>query len=179
MMEATMMTTVRAAFSALVLLGFWIAMDSIADDKAGVDARAAFARLKTLEGQWKVASDGNHDGAKIIYKVTAAGSALMETSFPGTDHEMITMYHLDGDDLRMTHYCAAGNQPRLKLDREASKPDLYSFVFDGGTNLNPAKDMHIHSLRIKFLDGGKVEADWEGYMDGKACHATKFALSRP
>ena len=173
-----MMTTVRVACSAIGLLGFWIAMDTIAADKAGVDAKAAFARLKTLEGEWKVTGDGSHHDAKIIYKVTGAGSALMETQFPGTAHEMISMYHLDGDDLKMTHYCAAGNQPRLKLDREGSKPDAYSFVFDGGSNLDPAKDMHIHSLRITFLEGGKVETDWGCFMDGKACMATKLPISR-
>ncbi len=173
-----MKTTIRAACSALGLLGFWIAMDSIAADKAGVDAKTAFARLKTLEGDWKVAGGGAHPDGKVIYKVTAAGSALMEDQFPGTDHAMVSMYHLDGDDLRMTHYCAAGNQPRLKLDREGSTTDVYSFVFDGGTNLNPAKDMHIHSLKITFLDSGKVESDWGCFMDGKACKATKLAMTR-
>ena len=59
-----------------------------------------------------------HKGEEsVVYKLTGAGSALVETQFPGTGHEMVSVYHLDGDDLRMTHYCAAGNQPRVKLDR--------------------------------------------------------------
>ncbi len=89
----------------------------------GVEAKAAFDRLKTLAGEWNVAASGEHHDSKVIYKVTAAGSALMETDSAGSKHEMVTMYHLDGKDLLMTHYCAAGNQPRLKLDLKASKPD--------------------------------------------------------
>ena len=114
-----------------------------------------------------------------MYKVTAAGSAVMETFFPGSDHEMVSMYHVDGDDLRVAHYCAAKNQPRMKLDREASKPDHFVFVFDGGTGFDPAKDLHIHSGEIKFLEGGKVEATWDANVKGKKAMSSKFSMSRP
>ena len=87
----------------------------------------------------------------VVYKLTGGGSAgIVETQFPGSDHEMVSVYHLDGDDLRMTHYCVAGNQPHVKLDRANSKPDQLIFVFDGGTNLDPHKDMHIHGVKIRF-----------------------------
>ena len=74
---------------------------------------------------------------------------------------MVSVYHLDGDDLRMTHYCAVGNQPRVKLDRVHSTPDHLIFVFDGGTNLDPQKDMHIHGVKITFHKDGKVDSAWE------------------
>ena len=48
------------------------------------------------------------------YAVTAAGSAVVETVFPGTEHEMVTVYHADGSDLVLTHYCMEGNQPRMR-----------------------------------------------------------------
>jgi hypothetical protein len=102
----------------------------------------------------------------------------METHCPGVKQEMVTMYHLDGKNLLMTHYCAAGNQPRMKLDLKNSKPDYYSFVFDGGTNLDPAKDMHIHAFRIKFLEGDKIETEWESFIDGKKADLIEFQLSR-
>ena len=61
---------------------------------------------------------------------------------PGTDHEMVSVYHADGKDVVMTHYCAFGNQPKMKLD-PASKDNELKFVFAGGTNLDPAKDTHM------------------------------------
>ena len=137
--------------------------------KAGVDAKAAFARLKTLKGTWKsqIKSDdqspehkelAKHDAMEppVVYKLTGAGSAVVETQFPGTGHEMVSVYHLDGDDLRMTHYCAAGNQPRVKLDRAHSTPDQLIFVFDGGTNLDPEKD-HAHPRPHDYVSQG-----WQG-----------------
>ena len=51
-----------------------------------------------------------------VIKVTAGGSAVHETLFPGSAHEMVSVYHLDGADLVMTHFCALGNQPRMKAD---------------------------------------------------------------
>jgi hypothetical protein len=176
-----MTNSARLAIAMLVSLGTWVTSVSHAEDEAGVDAKTAFARIKKLEGEWKVSGADEHHGkdTKVIYKVTAAGSAVMETHFPGSGHEMVTMYHLDGKDLKVTHYCAAGNQPRLKLDLKGSKPDFYSFVFDGGTNLDPDKDMHIHGFKITFLEGGKVESEWDAFMDGKKAQSSKFSMSKP
>src|SRR5690242_6096011 len=105
--------SVRAAWAAVGLVGAWLAVSAHAGDEAGVQAKAAFGRLKSLAGEWKCeAREGGHvpgKAATILYRVTANGSTVMETLFPGTDHEMVSMYHLDGDDLKMTHYCAIGN----------------------------------------------------------------------
>jgi len=156
--------------------------------KGGVDAKAAFARVKTLAGTWTSQLDGaaqkkehrdEHPAeATVTYRLTGAGSALVETQFPGTDHEMVSVYHLDGEDLRMTHYCAAGNQPRVKLDRARSRPDHLIFVFDGGSNLDPKKDMHIHGLEITFHKDGRVTSAWEGYTGGKTAGITPFVMTR-
>ena len=154
-----------------------------ADAKGGVDAKAAFKRIKAMVGTWKGQTSGEHQEehkgeSTVTYKLTGGGSALVETLLPGEAHEMVSVYHLDGDDLRMTHYCAAGNQPRVKLDRSKSTPDHLIFVFDGGTNLDPTKDMHIHGVEFTFQKDGKVESAWEGYQGGKSAGFTKFTLSR-
>lgn len=159
--------------------------------KDGVDAKAAFARLKTLAGTWtshtasaqgaaqkKEHSDAHAAESTVTYRLTGAGSALVETQFPGTGHEMVSVYHLDGDDLRMTHYCALGNQPRVKLDRVHSRPDHLIFVFDGGSNLNPKKDMHIHGLEVTFHQDGRVTSAWEGYRGDKKAGTTSFVMTR-
>ena len=165
--------------------------DDKPDAKTGVDAKAAFARLKTLVGTWKCQSTHEDQAGRskehedhaqadtaVTYKLTGAGSALVETQFPGAPHEMVSVYHLDGDDLRMTHYCALQNQPHVKLDRASSTRDHLIFVFDGGTNLDPQKDMHIHGLEITFHQDGKVTSAWEGYAEGKKAATASFVMTR-
>jgi hypothetical protein len=168
------------------------AEDGGAAKKEGVEAKAAFARLKTLAGTWKVKFGGDHEAGKaeehqekhnaspatVTFGLTGAGSTVVETQFPGEGHEMISMYHLDGQDLRMTHYCAAGNQPRLKLDRARSQPDHLIFVFDGGSNLDPKKDLHIHGVEITFRDKDHVTSAWEGYQGGKSGGVHEFNMTR-
>jgi hypothetical protein len=101
-----------------------------------------------------------------VYKVTAAGSVVHETLFPGAPHEMVTVYHLDRGSLVLTHYCAAGNQPLMKADPN-SPPNRIDFKFAGGTNLDPAKDMHMHEGSITFVDDDHIEWKWIGYQNGK------------
>ncbi len=104
-------------------------------------AAAALARLATLTGDWKGTAvwTGGRSGSypmEAIYSTTGAGSAVVETLTQDGDAVMSTVYHADGADLRMTHYCGARNQPRLK----ASKIDLASgaidFAFVDATNLS-------------------------------------------
>lgn len=145
-----------------------------------VTSKSALGKMKSLDGEWAAVTDGNHGGgeAKVSYRITSNGTSVMETQFPGTDHEMISMYVLDGEDLHMTHYCAIGNHPHLKLDKKASKPDKLVFQFDGGTNFDPKKDMHIHGVTFSFKGEGEVEADWEGYMGGKPAGNTIFKMKK-
>ncbi len=102
----------------------------------------------------------------------------METMNPGTDHEMINMYYLDGDELVLTHYCSAGNQPHMKLDRMASSATELKFDFAGGTNLDPDVDGHVHSAVLTIKDDGSLKSSWTGYDKGKEVAKMHFDLKR-
>jgi hypothetical protein len=139
------------------------------DKKAdGADKGANLAKVKKLIGTWVAEDDKGKptDTVVSVFKLTAAGSAVQETIFPGQPHEMVSVYHMDGKDIVMTHYCAMGNQPKLKID-PASKDNELKFSFVGGTNLDPAKDMHMHEGSIKWTDDDHIVWSWQGYMDGK------------
>ena len=146
---------------------------------------AGFEKLKQLAGEWEYSKPpadekGEHKDAPstvVVYKTIAAGSAVQETLFPGTPHEMVTMYHLDGDDLMLTHYCAAGNQPQMKAEKSADSNKL-EFKFAGGTNMDPAKDTHMHELTLTFTDADHLRADWTTYQNGKSAGVTTFELKR-
>ena len=163
-------------FFAVGLLGCVLVAPASAGDPK-VDSGAAFEKLKGLAGTWTVEGMGD-EPSEITYEVTAGGSAVLETYFPGTSKEMLSVYHLDGDDLVMTHYCMIGNQPRMRLDRDASTLDDLHFAFDGGTNLDPSKDMHMHEAEYIIKDADHLESRCTGWTDGKAAGCTPFEMTR-
>ena len=142
-------------------------------------AAAAFDKLKALSGDW-VDVDGSmgmKDQVAVSYRVTGGGNAVVETLFGGTPMEMTTVYHKDGRHIALTHYCAAGNQPRMRAATTDGKSLV--FDFDGGTNLDPAKDGHMHAGRIDFLGEDRVKAQWYGWAGGKpSSHSPTFNLAR-
>ena len=153
--------------------------DDRTDSKAA--AHPGLERLKKLAGTWVAADkDGKPtDQVVTVVRVTAAGSAVHETLFPGQPHEMMSLYHRDGDDLVMTHYCVLGNQPRMKADPK-SPANQIRFQFAGGTNLDPAKDKHMHEGTLTFIDDDHIEWSgvcWEGGKPAKG-HQCEMKLVR-
>src|SRR5689334_19952051 len=118
----------RFLIGGLILLALTASVRS--DDKVGATA-PALERMKKLAGTWvAVGEDGKpSDQVVSVIKVTAAGSAFHETLFPGQPHEMVSLYYRDGSDLMMTHFCALGNQPRMKADPK-SPTNQIRFLFD-------------------------------------------------
>src|SRR5262249_27410198 len=49
------------------------------------------------------------------YRLISRDSALVETYVTQSGRETITVYHPDLDSLMLTHYCAQGNQARLRV----------------------------------------------------------------
>ncbi|HEX7183184.1 MAG TPA: hypothetical protein VF756_15190 [Thermoanaerobaculia bacterium] len=145
---------------------------------AKVDAKSAFETLKGLAGEWKgTIMEENGDPGAETYEVTAGGNLVLERMFPGTEHEMINAYYLQGDELRVVHYCMVGNRPEMKLDPASSKPGDLVFVFAGGTGFDAAKDNHVHAGRL-VLAGDRLTSQWTFYNGGKETGSAKFLLKR-
>ena len=85
------------------------------------DAQKSFDKLKSLAGPWEgrlttVPPTPEADGklAKVSLRVTSMGNALMhEMKIEGRTDDPITMLYLDTERLMLTHYCDAGNRPRM------------------------------------------------------------------
>jgi hypothetical protein len=142
---------------------------------AAAPARAAFERLKTLAGHWTGSMQGQP--YSLDYRVASGGSVVMATLFPDTDHEMITMFHLDGDELVATHYCSGGNQPRMRFDAAASTADELRFAFVGGSNMQPG-DPHIHEGVVRVGPDGKLHEEWAAFAGGQKADVKVFELTR-
>ncbi len=139
----------------------------------------AFDRFKGLQGTWVAAEDGPmvKKGQPVAtYHLTGGGTAVVEELFAGTPHAMTTVYHRDGDDLVLTHYCMGGNQPRMRA--KPTEGTSVSFAFDGGTNLDPAKDEHMHAATFTFLSADEIRSEWLEHADGKPKTTVSMHLTR-
>lgn len=119
-------------------------------------AQKSFEELKSLEGSWEgKAPDGQT--VQVAYRVTGNGSAVMSEIKGHAD--MISMFNLDGDRLLMTHYCGAGNQPRMVA---STSPDGKTLTFDflDATNLASPDDGHMTRLVLSMPDANHHTEEW-------------------
>ena len=97
-------------------------------------ASQQFKQFLAMEGEWRIIGGDHSQGATHIYRTIANGSVVVETAFPGESSEMITVFHLDGPNLVMTHYCAARNQPYMVAEHPSG--DKVHFRFERASDLN-------------------------------------------
>jgi hypothetical protein len=119
-------------------------------------AQKSFEELKSLDGSWEgKAPDGQT--VQVAYRVTGNGSAVMSEIKGHAD--MISMFNLDGDRLLMTHYCGAGNQPRMVA---STSPDSKTLTFDflDATNLASPDDGHMTRLVLSMPDANHHTEEW-------------------
>jgi hypothetical protein len=142
---------------------------------------AAFESLKLLAGDWVGKNTkGSHASdmeVKANYKITSGGTTIVETLGAGSDHEMVTVIHKDGNDLVLTHYCMLGNQPRMKADGSGDAKKV-AFKFAGGSNMKSDKDMHMHAVTYTLQDKDNLTAEWLLYVDGKPAETAVFVFKQ-
>ena len=126
-------------------------------------SQKSFTKLKSLAGTWE-GKTSNGQPVRESYRLTANGSALM--SEIESEHNMITMFHLDGDRLLMTHYCGAGNQPRMKAVVPGDGSSV-AFDFLDATNLASPEAGHMHRAVFTLVDANHLTEEWVWRQDGK------------
>jgi hypothetical protein len=139
----------------------------------------ALERFKALKGEWVAAEDGpmTKKGDLVArYVVTAGGSAVVETVFPGRAHEMVTVYTADGSDVVLTHYCVGGNQPRMRA--RAPEGPRVQFAFDGGAGIDPGRDRHMHSAWFEFVGADEIRNEWTEHEGGAPVLVVQSRLRR-
>ncbi len=141
----------------------------------GASGDEGWNMLKSLAGNWHGPGEGGKD-VQISYQVISNGNTVMETmkAEDGSPF-MVTMYHHDGDSLVATHYCALGNQPRMRAKSADGKQIVFKFV--DVTNLASPDAAHIHDLTLTFLDADHLTQEWTHRAKGKDGMAV-FKLTR-
>lgn len=146
------------------------------------DAQKSFDKLKTLAGSWEGTAttipptpeaEGKH--VQLSLRVTSMGNALMhEMNLEGRPDDPITMLYLDGDRLLLTHYCDAGNRPRMtgKMSPDGKAVEFEFLDVEGSTQYG-----HMHHAVFTEIDANHHSEDWTFMLGDKPVHA-HFDLQR-
>lgn len=125
-----------------------------------VQQDAMIGRIKSLAGTWEMTDDRGQTQVASVFAVSSGGNVVREIMFPGTPHEMTNMYHMDGDTLIVTHYCAVGNQPRMRAQAAAASADRIAFAFDSVTNKTSADQTCMGNMTIVFVNADTIRQEW-------------------
>ncbi len=130
-------------------------------------AAQGLERLKALEGEWIDVDGvfGEKGKVAVTYRITGGGHAVVETFPVGTPFEMVTVYHLDGDAVTLTHYCTSNTQPRMRSEGLAG--NVLVFDYAGGTNIDVATTSHMHAATLEFISADEFKSSWQNWKDGK------------
>jgi hypothetical protein len=132
-------------------------------------AAQGMSRLSSLVGTWEAKGpEGNP--VKITFSMAGEGSTVMEHLSLG---DMITMYHRDGENLMLTHYCAGNNQPRMRATGLSADGKSIAFKFQDVTNLESPDAPHMKGLTITFDDADHITEEW---THGGAGHESPMVI---
>lgn len=182
----------RLALALMSLAGLALAQSDVhntADKAAPFEAQESFTLLKGIAGTWQgpvttdpKQADMNVPAIEVTLRVTSRGNALVhEMQAAGTpqdptryDHP-VTMLYLDDGRLLLTHYCDAGNRPRMVA---RPSPDGKKVEFDY-LDLSGSND-HGHMAHAVFtiIDANHHTEDWTYMMPGDKPVRAHFDLQR-
>jgi hypothetical protein len=142
------------------------------------DAQKSFDNMKTLAGSWEghVTVLPPHPEMQdnklmqVSLRVTSMGNAIVhEMTGSGRPDDPVTMFYLDGDRLLLTHYCDAGNRPRMA---GKMSPDGKTVEFDFLDLAGSTQYGHMHHAVFTVVDANHHTEDWT-YMEpgDKPVHA--------
>jgi len=117
-----------------------------------------FDGLKSLVGEWEGKSaDGKT--AVLTSRLVSGGSAIEETLNVTGEPSMLTVYHVDGARLMVTHYCSSGNQPRMVTENAGNAGHL-TFHYLDATNLASKDSGHMKQLAVSVQDADHFTQEW-------------------
>ena len=107
---------------------------------------------RVLPGTWK-SDSANGKSVTESFRVVSASSALVESFVTSSHRETLSVYYPDGGSLLLTHYCAQGNQPRLRATEISDDAVVFRFV--DATNVRESQSVLVE--KRLHLSGDTLE----------------------
>jgi hypothetical protein len=135
------------------------------------DSSSALQTFQGFKGRWAIQSSGKTLPIEMTYDIGSKNSIVTEQF----GKELSVIYQ-DGQSLLMTHFCNAGNQPRLRL-KGNGPPDLFEFEMFDVTNLKSLNAAHVQRIIYRVLDDRHFDLEivWK---KGNAEESEKYKLTR-
>jgi hypothetical protein len=172
------MKALRMLFSGVLIAASAVALGQSEGQKS-------FDQMKVLTGKWqgKVTTTPTEGAMKmqgmvlnVSLRTTSSGNAIMhEVTAGGMKDDPITMLYIDGDRLLLTHYCDAGNRPRMVAKSSA---DVKTVEFDFLDLAGPTDHGHMDHAVFTFVDADHHTEDWTYMMPGDKPMKAHFELER-
>jgi hypothetical protein len=147
-------------------------------------AQKSFESLKALAGKWEgpvttqpvVPEMASGKPIHVSLRVTSMGNLLMhEMTSEDRPDDPITTIYLDGNELLLTHYCDAGNRPRMVAK---TSPDGKTVEFDFVDISGNTKYGHMRRAVFTIIDENRHTEDWTFMMPGDKQMQAHFDLKR-
>ena len=150
------------------------------------EAKQAFALIKTLAGRWQGPFLNPETGKPVTmeasFRVTSRGNSIVhemkgagDADDPAKYDHPVTMMYLDGANLILTHYCDAGNRPRMAA---RLSPDAKQVDFDFLDVAGPTTYGHMEHVRITFVDSTHHLEEWTWKMPNGKTMGAQMDLHR-
>ena len=172
------MKTVRSLNIALPLV--LLSLSTLAGAQT---AQTSFERIKSLAGTWQgtlttdpaaAAYQGKH--LEVSLRVTSSGNAVLhEMKVPGAPDDPITMLYVNGSRLFLSHYCDAGNRPRMVA---TASPDGKTITFDIVDVSGSKSHGYMEHVVFTAIDAGHHTEDWTYLAPGNHPTRAHFDLHR-
>ena len=143
----------------------------VAASAAPSSSETAFKAFKSFEGKWAIRSGQKVLPIEMTYESGSKGSIVTEQF-----GKELSVFYRDGQSLLMTHFCNAGNHPRLRL-RVNTQPGVFEFQMFDITNLQNADADHVERVIYRIVDNKTIDLEivWK---NGQSEESEKYTLTR-
>ncbi|MDX2456273.1 MAG: hypothetical protein QNL87_02075 [Gammaproteobacteria bacterium] len=161
------------------------------------DARPLYNWMKGLEGKWTLSPADQQEGKAtkhplvaplvgtdatgISFELIGKQSTVQENLLPGTNKEMVTMYHCQDvscSQVKATHYCVKQNQPEMLADLSSAGNELV-YHCDMSTGICKSSQDHVHTITHELSPDGKhLETTYTSWKDGKYLKDSVYHFDR-
>ena len=160
--------------------------------KVQTEAQKAFTILKSLAGTWEGSvqmdeklrehAKGAPDTIKVLLRVTSRGNALVHemgdlnpNDDPTKYDHPVTMFYLQDGKLLLTHFCDAGNRPRMtaKISDDGKRIDFDFLDVSGSTQYG-----NMQHAAFTIIDADHHTEEWTFKLPNDKSMGGRMELQR-